>query len=105
MPTINLDDLVNPSRLPKVILFGREIVVRPLTGAAAHKVASVAAMGEQQGDAMLGALLDVVRASCPDLKEKEVALLSIDQVAAIVQLSRNQVAEVETMLAERSEKN
>lgn len=104
MPTINLDDLVNPARLPRVTLFGREIVVRPLTGAAAHKIAAVAATGDV-GEAMLGALLDVVRLSCPELKEKEINSLSVDQIAALVQLSRNQIAEVEAMLAEKSEKN
>lgn len=104
MPTINLDDLVNPTRLPRVTLFGREIVVRPLTGAAAHKIAAVAAGGDN-GEAMLGALLDVVRMSCPDLKEKEVNALSVDQIAALVQLSRNQVSEVEAMLAEQAAKN
>jgi hypothetical protein len=54
---------------------------------------------------MLAALLDVVRGSCPDLKEKEIERLTVDQIAALVQLSRNQVAEVEAMLAEQSEKN
>lgn len=104
MPTINLDDLVNPSRLPRVTIFGREIVVRPLTGAAAHKIAAVSTSSDS-GEAMLGALLDVVRLSCPDLKEKEVNALTVDQIAALVQLSRNQVTEVEAMLAERAEKN
>jgi hypothetical protein len=104
MPTINLDDLVNPSRLPRVTIFGREIVVKPLTGAAAHKVAAVAASGDA-GEGMLAALLDVVRGSCPDLKEKEIQALTVDQIAALVQLSRNQITEVEAMLAERSEKN
>jgi hypothetical protein len=104
MPTINLDDLVNPSRLPRVTIFGREIVVKPLTGAAAHKVAAVAASGDA-GEGMLGALLDVVRGSCPDLTAQEVDALTVDQIAALVQLSRNQITEVEAMLAERSEKN
>lgn len=104
MPTINLDDLVNPSKLPKVTLFGRDIVVRPLTGAAAHKIAAVSAEGDN-AEGMLGALLDVVRFSCPELDEKEINALTVDQIAALVQLSRNQVEEVETMLAERSEKN
>ncbi len=57
------------------------------------------------GDAMLGALLEVVRSSCPDLTDKEVEALTVDQIAALIQLSRNQVSEVEAMLAERSEKN
>lgn len=104
MPTINLDELVNPARLPRVKLFGREIVVRPLSGSAAHKVAAVSG-ADGNGEAMLGALLDVVRTSCPDLKEKEINALSVDQVAALVQLSRNQIAEVEAMIAERTEKN
>lgn len=100
---INLDDLVNPARLPRVTIFGREIVVKPLTGAAAHRIAAVSA--QDDGKEMLGALLDVVRGSCPDLTEAEVSSLSVDQIAALVQLSRNQIAEVEAMLAERSEKN
>lgn len=104
MPAINLDDLVNPTKLPRVVLFGREIVVRPLTGAAAHKIASVASSTDN-AEMMLGALMEVVRGSCPELKEKEVQALTVDQIAALVQLSRNQVTEVETMLAERSAKN
>lgn len=101
---INLDELVNPARLPRVTLFGREMTVRPLTGASAHKIAALSTQ-DSAGDVMLGALLDVVRQSVPELKEKEVNALSVDQVAALVQLSRNQIAEVEAMLAERSEKN
>lgn len=104
MPTFNLDDLVNPLRLPRVTLYGREIVVRPLTGAAAHKIAAVAATGDN-AESMLGALLDVVRVSCPDLTASEVETLTIDQIAALVQLSRNQIQEVEAMLSEQSEKN
>lgn len=104
MPTLNLDDLVNPARLPRVTLYGREIVVRPLTGAAAHKVAAVSAAGDD-AEQMLSALLDIVRVSCPDLTATEVEALTVDQIAALVQLSRNQISEVEAMLAERSEKN
>ncbi len=104
MAILDLDALTNPNRLPRVKLFGREIVVKPLTGASAHQIAAVQSV-EDSGVAMLGALLDVVRSSCPDLTEKEVAQLSVDQVAALVQLSRGQVTEVEAMLAERSEKN
>jgi len=104
MPTINLDDLVNPTKLPRVVLYGREIVVRPLTGAAAHKIATVASSADN-AEMMLGALIEVVRGSCPELKEKEVQALTVDQIAALVQLSRNQVTEVEAMLAERSAKN
>jgi uncharacterized protein (DUF885 family) len=103
MPTINLDDLVNPSRLPRVTLFSREVVVHPLTGASAHKVAAL--QTDDNGAAMLGALLEVVASSCSDLTPEEVARLSVDQVAALVQLSRGQVVEVEQMLAERSAKN
>jgi hypothetical protein len=103
MPTINLDDLVNPSRLPRVTLFAREVVVYPLTGASAHKVATL--QTNDDGAAMLGALLEVVASACPDLTPEEVARLSVDQVAALVQLSRGQVVEVEAMLAERAEKN
>lgn len=103
MPTINLDDLVSPSRLPRVTLFGREVLVLPLTGASAHKVAAL--QTNDDGAAMLGALLEVVASSCPDLTPEEVSRLSVDQVAALVQLSRGQVVEVEQMLAERLAKN
>lgn len=101
---INLDELVNPARLPRVTLFGRELTVRPLTGASAHKIAALSTQ-DSNGDVMLGALLEVVRQSCPDLSDAEVNTLTVDQIAALIQLSRNQVAEVEAMLAERSEKN
>jgi hypothetical protein len=100
---INLDDLVNPTRLPRVTLCGRELVVRPLTGAGAHRIAMLQA--EDNGAAMFGALLEIVAASVPELSADEVASLSVDQVAALVQLARGQVTEVEAVLAERSEKN
>ena len=41
MATIDLDALVNAARLPKVVLYGREMAVHPLTGAAAHRLAVV----------------------------------------------------------------
>ena len=104
MSTINLDELVNPSRLPRVTIFGREIVVRPLAGAAAHRIAAVSG-ADQSGEKMLGALLEVVRGSCPDLTPQELETLTVDQIAALVQLSRNQVAEVEAMLTETAAKN
>ena len=104
MPTINLDDLVNPSRLPRVTLFGREVVVKPLTGAAAHRIAALQSV-EDSGEAMLGALLDIVRTSCDGLTDDEVKALSVDQIAALVQLSRGQVVEVEQQLAELAAKN
>lgn len=101
---INLDELVNPARLPRVMLFGREIVVRPLSGAAAHKIAAISSTSDN-AEQMLGALLDVVRYSCPDLTSNELDSLTVDQIAALVQLSRNQVAEVEAMIEEQTKKN
>ncbi len=67
--------------LPRVTLFGREIVVRPLTGASAHKIAALSTQ-DGAGDVMLGALLEVVRSSCPDLTADEVDALTVDQIAA-----------------------
>jgi hypothetical protein len=104
MTILDLDALTNPSRLPRVKLFGREIVVKPLTGASAHRIAALQSV-EDNGEAMLGALLDIIKGSCPELTAEEIASLSVDQVAALVQLSRGQVVEVEALLAERSEKN
>lgn len=101
---LDLDALVNPAKLPVVKLGGAEHTVRPLTGAAAHRIAAVQSV-QDNGEAMLAALLDVVRASVPTLAPEAVAALTIEQVAAVVQLARGQVAEVEAMLTEQSEKN
>jgi hypothetical protein len=101
---LDLDALVNPARLPIVRLFGREVMVKPLTGSAAHRIAMVQSVTDN-GESMLGALLEVVKTSCPTLTAEEVAQLSVEQVAAVVQLSRGGVAEVEAMIAERQEKN
>lgn len=105
MSAINLDDLVNPARLPRVTLYGREIAVRPLAGAAAHRIAKLRATSGDSGEEMLGAVLDVVRASCPALTEDEVAALTVNQIAALMQVAQGQVALVEEMLAEQAEKN
>jgi hypothetical protein len=104
MAIIDLDALTNPEKLPRVKLYGREIVVRPLTGMAAHRVAAVQSSNEA-GAEMMDALLSIVRSSCPELTSEEVNALSIEQVSALVQLSRNQVDAVEQMLAEMAEKN
>lgn len=101
---LDLDALVNVAKLPVVRLGGGEHVVRPLTGAAAHRIAAVQSV-QDNGEAMLGALLDVVRTSVPTLASDVVDALTIEQVAAIVQLSRGQVTEVETLIAEQSAKN
>lgn len=105
MTIIDLDSLVNPSRLPRVKLFGREIVVHPLSGTSAHRVASVYGTKDESGALLLEALLEVVRSSCPDLTEDEVRRLSLEQLTAVVQLSRNSVEEVEAMIAKAAEKN
>lgn len=104
MTTLDLDALVNTARLPKVRLCGREMTVRPMTGAAAHRVATIQD-ADPTGAKMLAALLDVVAAVVPDLTADERERLSVDQIAAIIQLSRGQIAEVETLIAERAEKN
>lgn len=104
MTIIDLDSLTNPSRFPRVKLFGREVVVHPLSGAAAHRVAAVYAKPDESGMTMLGALLDVVRSSCPDVTEEEINRLSLEQLTAIVQLSRNMIDAVEQMVADASEK-
>jgi len=94
---INLDALLADDRLPRVVLFGRELTVRPITGAQAHALAS--AQDDATGTAMLGALLRVVEKAVPGLTADEVDLLSIEQLGAIVALTRGGVAEVEEQLA------
>ena len=101
--TIDLDALTSDVALPRVRLFGRELLVRPLTGAAAHKLA-VVQDNDPSGVAMLGALLDVVRVCVPGLKADEVERLSVEQVGALVNLTRGAVADVEAMLAAQADK-
>lgn len=104
MPTpINLDALLADDRLPRVVLFGRELTVRPITGAQAHALAS--AQDDASGTAMLGALLKVVEKAVPGLTPDEVDALSIEQLGAIVALTRGGVAEVEAQLAQVSAKD
>lgn len=100
---IDLDALTSDAALPRVRLFGRELLVRPLTGAAAHKLA-VVQDNDPSGVAMLGALLDVVRVCVPGLKADEVERLSVEQLGALVTLTRGAVADVEAMLAEQAAK-
>jgi hypothetical protein len=95
---VDLDALVSDARLPRVRLFGREVTVRPISGAAAHKLA-VAQEADPTGVSLMGALLDVVRSSCPELTAAEVDRLTVDQLGALVQLTRGAVAEVEAQLA------
>ena len=101
---LDLDALVNPAKLPRVRLCGREVAVGPLTGEGARRIA--AAQGVQDnGEAMLGALLDVVKASIPALTNDEVATLTVEQIAAIVTVARGGADEVEKQLASTAEKN
>jgi len=102
--TINLDALTAADRLPRVVLFGREMTVLPLTGGAAHRLAVVQEQ-DATGAGMLAALLEVIAAAVPDLTDAERDRLTVDQIAALIQLSRGQVADVEEIIAERQEKN
>jgi len=101
---IDLDVLVSIERLPTVRLFGREMPVFPLTGAGAHKIA-VMQEGDATGAGMLGALMVVIETSVPDLSAAERNRLSVEQMTALIQLSRGAISDVETMLTERAEKN
>lgn len=101
---IDLDALVRVDRLPQVQLFGRALTIMPLTGAAAHRIATVQA-DDANGAGMLAALLDVIGVLLPTLSVDERAALSVEQIGAIVQLSRGQIADVEAQIAELSAKN
>lgn len=103
MTMLDLDALINTSRLPRVKLAGREVVVYPLTGAAAHRIALVQE-ADASGAAMLGALLEILGPLVPDLTKGERERLSVEQIAAIIQLSRGQIAEVEQMIAAQAAK-
>jgi hypothetical protein len=95
---LNLDALLATDRLPRVVLFGRELTVRPITGAQAHALAT--AQDDATGTAMLAALLRVVEKAVPGLTADEVEALTIEQLGAIVALTRGGVAEVEAQLAQ-----
>lgn len=101
---IDLDALTAPDRLPKVKLFGRELVVYPLTGALAHKIATVQdTLGDDaSGGKLLGELLEVLGGCVPDLTPDERQRLTVDQIAALLQLSRGQIAEVEAMIEQQA---
>jgi hypothetical protein len=96
---IDLDALTATDRLPRVRLFGREMIVRPLTGAAAHKLA-VMQDQDTSASAMLGPLLETLAGSVPELTAEERDQLTVDQIAALLQLARGQVADVEAMIAD-----
>ena len=64
----------------------------------AHRIATVQTE-DPSGTAMFSALLDVVARSLPELTREEVEGLSVEQVMALVQLTRGQVADVEAMIA------
>jgi hypothetical protein len=101
MTVIDLDALTAPDRLPKVRLFGRVLTVHPLTGSAAHRLA---VMQEQDANpsALLGPLLDTLASSVPELTAAERDALTVDQIAALLQLARGQVADVEAMLEQQA---
>ena len=101
---LDLDALVNVDKLPRVRLCGREHRVKPLTGEGARRIAAAQATTDN-GEGMLGALLDVVRASISGLTDAELATLTVDQIAAVVTIARGGADEVEQQLAERLEKN
>lgn len=98
---IDLDALVNEARLPQARVCGREVKVRPLTAAMAHRVAVVTAKDTTGADT-LNVMLELVRQAVPSLTDDEVSRLTVEQIGAIVQLARGQVAEVEQALAEQS---
>jgi hypothetical protein len=102
MTVIDLDALVSENRLPKVRLYGREVMVRPMSGAMAHRLAMLQT-DDPNGTKMFTVLLELVARSIPELTPDEVDGLSMEQVTALVQLTRGQVQDVETMLAERHE--
>jgi hypothetical protein len=101
---LDLDKLVNPAKLPRVRLCGREVAVGPLTGEGARRIAAAQGVTDN-GEAMLAALLDVVRCSIPSLTEAEVASLTVEQIAAVLTVARGGVDEVEKVIAESAEKN
>lgn len=101
---IDLDALVNDDKLPRARLCGREVVVRPLTAAMAHRVAVVTAK-DTTGAETLTVMLELVRRAVPSLTQEEVEALTVEQIAAVIQLARGQVAEVEKALAVASAGN
>lgn len=99
---VDLDALVNDARLPRARVCGREVVVRPLTAAMAHRVAVVTSKDATGADT-LAVMLDLVRAAVPALTADEIASLTVNQIGAIIQLSRGQVDEVEAALKAQSD--
>lgn len=104
MTTIDLDALTSAARLPKVRLFGREMTVQPLTGAMAHRMATIQD-ADANGSAMFAAILASVGTLLPELTAEERDRLTVDQITAVVQISRGQIADVEQQIADAAKKN
>ena len=100
---MDLDALVAQAALQSVRIGGVVYPVRPMTGALAHKIA-LAQEADTSGAAMLGALLDVVRKSIPDLPAEVLERLTVEQIAAVVRVCSGQVSAVEASIAS-AEKN
>ena len=100
---VDVGALADPARAPKVRLAGRVMAVGQLTGATAHRLA----VAQKSGDdaASLGALMGAVRSALPDLTDAEADALTIEQITAIVRLSRGQLEAVEAEIAERAAGN
>lgn len=94
---IDLDALINEDRLPQVKLCGKTMAVRPLTAAMAHRVATVTAR-DTSGTETLAVMMELVRQAVPALTSEDIATLTVDQIGAIIQLSRGQVDAVEESL-------
>lgn len=104
MTMIDLDALTNAARLPKVRLFGREMTVQPLTGAAAHQIA-VIQQEDTTGVGMIAGMIAAMARIVPDLTADERERLTVDQLAALLQLSRGQIGDVEQQIADAAAKN
>lgn len=101
---LDLDALVNVSKMPHVRLCGRTVVVRPMSGESARRIAA-ATDAKDTGATMLAAMLDAVAMSVPELSDAERASLTVEQVAAVITVMRGGIEEVEQQIAEQSEKN
>jgi hypothetical protein len=105
--------MTTPSRVPldldaiaarasrSVILFGREVEVRPVTGTVLHRV--LAATNLSDPAAQFETMLSVVPAIAPGLTAEERERLTHTQILALIQISQGDVEAVETALAAAAE--
>jgi hypothetical protein len=97
---VDLDALTNPERQGGVSVGGVTYAVAPMTHAHAHRIAVASDQGV--GLAIVEAMRDAAREAVLSMPDAVFTKLTMDQIAAIVGISRGGAEAVEAMIAEHA---